>query len=54
MVSDFAEVYYKATDYYAPEDERSLLWSDPELAIEWSLSDAPIVSDKVARGLTLR
>jgi dTDP-4-dehydrorhamnose 3,5-epimerase len=54
VVSDFAEVHYKATDYYAPEHERSLLWSDPELAIDWALSGAPIVSDKDARGLPLR
>jgi dTDP-4-dehydrorhamnose 3,5-epimerase len=54
VVSEFAEVHYKATDYYAPEHERSLLWSDPELAIDWPLSGAPIVSDKDARGLPLR
>nr|AEQ20476.1 dTDP-4-dehydrorhamnose 3,5-epimerase [uncultured bacterium CSL142] len=54
VVSEFADVYYKATDYYAPRHERSLLWSDPDLAIDWPLSGAPIVSDKDARGLLLR
>ncbi|MDP9039957.1 MAG: dTDP-4-dehydrorhamnose 3,5-epimerase, partial [Acidobacteriota bacterium] len=37
VLSDFAEVAYKATDFYAPAHERSLLWNDPALAIPWPL-----------------
>lgn len=35
VLSERAEFTYKCTDYYAPEYERSLLWSDPEVGIEW-------------------
>lgn len=37
--SEWAQVLYKCTDYYAPELEASLHWSDPTLAIEWPLMD---------------
>lgn len=37
VLSDWAEVIYKATDFYAPQWERSILWNDPELGIEWPL-----------------
>ena len=39
VLSGVAEVLYKTTDYWMPEHERSLLWSDPEVAIDWPLSD---------------
>jgi dTDP-4-dehydrorhamnose 3,5-epimerase len=48
------EVLYKTTDYYAPEHERCVLWSDPEIGIEWPLAGAPTVSEKDARGTVLR
>lgn len=54
VLSDFAEVLYKATDFYAPEHERSIAWNDPELKIEWPLSGPPILSRKDAAGLRLR
>jgi dTDP-4-dehydrorhamnose 3,5-epimerase len=54
VVSDFAEVLYKATDFYAPEHERCILWSDPELGIEWPVSSAPLLSAKDAAGVRLR
>ncbi|MEO8386585.1 MAG: dTDP-4-dehydrorhamnose 3,5-epimerase [Betaproteobacteria bacterium] len=38
VTSDVAEFVYKTTDYYAPQHERSLLWNDPELHIEWPLA----------------
>jgi dTDP-4-dehydrorhamnose 3,5-epimerase len=53
VVSESAEVLYKATDYYAPEHDRCLLWSDPDLAIAWPLSGEPILSGKDQAGLTL-
>jgi dTDP-4-dehydrorhamnose 3,5-epimerase len=37
VTSESAEFLYKTTDYYYPEFERSLLWSDPSLAIDWPL-----------------
>lgn len=50
VVSENAEVLYKTTDYYAPEYERSLLWSDPDLAIAWPLEVEAIVSAKDRAG----
>ena len=54
VVSDFAEVLYKTTDFYAPEHERSILWNDARIDIEWPLSGDPILSQKdaVARPLS--
>ena len=40
VTSDVAEFVYKTTDYYAPQHERSLLWNDPQLQIEWPLAGA--------------
>src|SRR5688572_23599529 len=48
-----AEVLYKATDYYAPEYERSLLWNDPALRIDWGLGEAPLLSSKDRLGVLL-
>jgi len=53
VLSEHALVQYKATDYYAPEHERTVLWNDPDLAITWPLEGEPIVSDKDARGARL-
>jgi dTDP-4-dehydrorhamnose 3,5-epimerase len=54
VASEKAHVLYKATDYYAPEYERTLAWNDPGLKIDWELDGAPIVSAKDQRGVTLR
>lgn len=55
VLSDWAELIYKASDYYAPESERTLLWNDPVLGIEWPLLDKkpPVLSAKDALGLPL-
>lgn len=53
VTSDAAEVLYKTTDYYAPEHERTLLWNDPALAIEWPLSGAPVMTEKDRQGRVL-
>jgi dTDP-4-dehydrorhamnose 3,5-epimerase len=49
-------VLYKVTDYYAPEWDRTLLWSDPDLGIQWPLLEgaAPLLSAKDAGGKLLR
>jgi dTDP-4-dehydrorhamnose 3,5-epimerase len=47
VTSDSAELSYKCTEYYHPEDDHSLLWNDPALAIDWPLvSESPLLSDK--------
>ena len=54
VISEKAQVLYKATDYYAPEHERTLAWNDPDLKIDWELEGEPIVSAKDQRGMALR
>lgn len=54
VLSEHAIVSYKATDYYAPEHERTILWSDPDLAIRWPLEAQPIVSEKDRRAAHFR
>lgn len=54
VISEKAQVLYKATDYYAPEHERTLAWNDADLKINWELEDQPIVSAKDQNGRTLR
>jgi dTDP-4-dehydrorhamnose 3,5-epimerase len=46
VVSAHAEVQYKTTEYYTPEQERTLAWDDPQLAIDWPLEGAPLLSAK--------
>ena len=48
-----AEFLYKTTDYYAPAYERTIVWNDPALAIDWQLDGEPILSAKDAVGATL-
>ncbi len=54
VVSESAEVLYKATDYYAPEHERTLLWSDPALGIRWPLRGEPVLAEKDRSGKRLQ
>jgi len=53
VLSETADVLYKASDYYAPAHERTLRWDDPQLAIAWPLAGAPTLSDKDRRGAAL-
>ena len=49
-LSNPADVLYRATDYYAPECERSIRWDDPTIGIDWpGVGIAPILADKDAR-----
>lgn len=50
--SEFAEVLYKTTDYWHPEHERSLLWNDPALGIDWGVAE-PTLSAKDRDGKVL-
>lgn len=56
VLSEWTEVVYKTTDYYAPEWERTLLWNDPELGINWPLiaGAAPLLSEKDKLGTLLK
>lgn len=54
VLSDVAEVLYKTTDYYAPQHERCILWNDPDLAIDWSITATPILSSKDQAGKSLK
>lgn len=53
VTSDAAEFLYKVTDYWHPEHERTLLWNDPALRIDWPLQGEPVLSKKDAEGKTL-
>ncbi len=46
VMSDSATLMYKTTEYYIPEADRSVRWDDPDIAIEWPLTDAPIISQR--------
>ena len=52
-LSEYAEFLYKATDYWYPEHERTLLWNDAALALEWPLAGTPILTPKDAAGTPL-
>ena len=53
VTSDTAEVVYKCTSLYAPEQEGSLLWNDPEIGIDWPIEE-PILSAKDEVGMRLQ
>lgn len=53
VTSESAEFLYKTTDYYAPEHERSILWNDPAIGIEWPLAGEPLLSAKDKAGKLL-
>lgn len=53
VLSETAQFLYKTTDYYAPEYERSLLWCDPALGIQWPLEVEPILAPKDAAAASL-
>jgi dTDP-4-dehydrorhamnose 3,5-epimerase len=53
VLSDSAEFLYKTTDYWYPEHERSLLWNDPSVAIEWPMDVRPQLAAKDAAGRLL-
>ena len=54
VLSDSADFLYKATEYYAPKFERTILWNDSDLGIEWPLTGQPVLSAKDAAAKTFR
>lgn len=57
VLSESADFLYKASDYYAPEHERSILWNDPDLAIDWPLEDiigGPVLAAKDAAAIRFK
>ena len=53
VLSDVAEFLYKTTDYYAPQQERTLLWNDPAVGVRWPLEGEPVLKPKDAAGTPL-
>lgn len=53
VVSEHADVLYKVSNYYSPEHERGIAWDDPDVGIEWPVSD-PVLNDKDSRSPALR
>ena len=54
VLSDVAEVLYKATDFYAPQGERSILWNDPDIGIRWPEAGELSLSAKDQAGKPLQ
>ena len=47
--SEIAEICYKSSDEYSPENDRGIMWNDPEIGIDWNLDSEPIISEKDAK-----
>jgi dTDP-4-dehydrorhamnose 3,5-epimerase len=56
VLSEFAEIEYRMTDYHSPEHGRSILWDDPDIGIDWPRIDrqAPTLSPKDMDGVSLK
>ncbi len=54
VLSEAAHVLYKSTAFYAPELERTILWNDPDLKINWELALEPVLSEKDKIGVQFR
>jgi dTDP-4-dehydrorhamnose 3,5-epimerase len=50
-LSETADVAYKVTEFYAPHDDRTLLWNDPDVAIRWPFQENPFSPRKTGRGI---
>jgi len=55
VLSEWAELIYKTDDFYAPEWERTLLWNDPQIGVDWTIAagETPLLSAKDAQGKPL-
>jgi dTDP-4-dehydrorhamnose 3,5-epimerase len=54
VLSDLADFLYKTTEYYAPKHERSLLWNDSDVGVDWPLQEPPLLSEKDRNASTLK
>ena len=55
VLSESADLIYRCTNYYAPEDEHTILWNDQEIGIEWPIGKVgPILSEKDQLGKPLK
>jgi len=54
VLSEYAEVLYKTTQFRAPEFERTIAWNDPDLGIQWPLSGEPVMSAKDRAGVLFK
>jgi dTDP-4-dehydrorhamnose 3,5-epimerase len=54
VMSEAAHVLYKSTEFYFPELERTILWNDPDLKINWGFTGEPLLSEKDRRGARFR
>jgi len=52
VISEVADMQYKTTDYYSPQDERVLLWNDPEVGIRWPVA-SPVLNERDRKGMSL-
>jgi dTDP-4-dehydrorhamnose 3,5-epimerase len=53
VLSDYADLHYKVSQHYEPDDEGGLLWNDPDISIEWPINN-PIVSSRDRRHSILK
>jgi dTDP-4-dehydrorhamnose 3,5-epimerase len=53
VLSETALFFYKCTEFYAPQHEVTIVWNDPDIGINWPLTD-PVLSDKDQRGMRLK
>jgi dTDP-4-dehydrorhamnose 3,5-epimerase len=54
VVSSDAHVLYKSTGFYSAEDERTIIWNDPDLNVDWGAKNEPILSEKDKRGVSFK
>jgi dTDP-4-dehydrorhamnose 3,5-epimerase len=54
VLSEGAHVLYKSSEFYAPELERTILWNDPDLKINWEVALEPVLSEKDKIGVQFR
>ena len=52
ILSESAEVLYKASDYWSAEHERCVAWNDPQLAVDWPMARQPLLSPKDKKGVS--
>jgi len=53
VLSESADVFYKCTDFYYPEHERTLIWNDTDVGVDWPLAGEPTLSEKDQQGRPL-